>query len=86
MMRKLILSDADWQRVIRCIEKTEVEELAYMEKCERNAEIWARNHVDDKEMLRMAEDYRKSAQEARRVLQVLRQAEILPETEEAKKT
>ena len=82
MMRKVILSDADWQRVIRCIEKTEVDELAYMEKCARIAETWARNHIDNKGLLRQAEDYRKSALEARRVLQVMRQAELLPDTKE----
>lgn len=79
MMRKLIISDDDWWRLKRRVEQAMFADAGAAERYEKGAKDWAGNPEQRKLLILEAAERRKSAEEARRLLQVLGQAEILPE-------
>lgn len=81
MMCKLIISDDDWRQLKHRVEQAMFADAGAAEGYEKGAKDWAGNPEWRKALILEAADRRKSAEEARRLLQVLGQAEILPEEE-----
>lgn len=82
MMRKLIISDDDWWRLKRRVEQAMFAATGNAERYEKLERGWTGGPETRKLLIKEAADYRKAAEEARRLLQVLGQAEILPEEKE----
>ena len=81
MMRKLIISDDDWWRIKHRVEQAMFAATGNAERFGKSAKEWTGNPETRKLLIKEAADYRKAAEEALRLLQVLGQAEILPEEE-----
>ena len=82
MMYKLIISDDDWWRIKHRVEQAMFAATGNAERYEKSAREWTGNQETRKLLIQEAADYKKAAEEARRLLQVLGQAEILPEEKE----